>query len=441
MLCKRSFQGLRQPGFQTLSRRFLSITHEDPKPGTTSANIVDQELGNIVGVYARYPLVMSHGQGSFLFDKEGRKFIDFTSGVAVTSLGHSHPEVARLAADQCTKLVHSSNLYFNEPAIELAHKINTSLSQNSKISSPSKIFFSNSGTEANETALKFARKAAYETHGEKKTQIVYFNNSFHGRSLGSLSITANPKYRRGFEPLLPDVVQATYNDIESIKQVINDKTAAVIVEPVQGEGGICPANAEFLVALRKACDKFNASLIYDEIQCGLGRSGDFWAHSVVKDQASPDIITVAKPLANGLPISATIVSSKVAETLHAGEHGSTFGGNPVACRVGSFCVDELSSSKILNNVRKQHNTLTSRFAEFTTKYPSLIRGYAGRGLLLGLQFKQSPADFINIARQQGLLLLPGGNNNTRVLPSLNVEDSVIADGLDIMDDALKHLSK
>ncbi|KAL2314242.1 putative acetylornithine aminotransferase, mitochondrial [Schizosaccharomyces pombe] len=441
MFQRRLLLSVRSSGSQIAFRRFVSLTHKDPTPDTTSCNIIKKEGANIISVYARYPVVAAKGEGSYLFDKEGRKYIDFTSGVAVTSLGHAHPEVARLAADQCSKLVHSSNLFYNEPAIELSNVINNSLAKNSGIAGPTKIFFANCGTEANETALKFARKAAFEKYGEGKSQIVYFNNSFHGRSLGSLSITANPKYKRGFQPLLPDVVQAVYNDPASIEQFVNDKTAAVIVEPVQGEGGICPAKPEFLIALRKACDKVGASLIYDEIQCGLGRSGDLWAHSIVKDVASPDIITVAKPLANGLPIGATIVSSKIAAEIHPGEHGSTFGGNPVACRVGTFCVNELGSSKILQNVRKQHKALTSRFDDFVAKYPNLIRGYAGRGLLLGLQFTESPAKFIELARQQGLLLLPGGNNNTRVLPSLNVKDEVIAKGLDIMESTLKALSK
>ncbi|EEB05995.1 acetylornithine aminotransferase [Schizosaccharomyces japonicus yFS275] len=439
MLSVKNLASLPKTGSIRCFQRCLSTTRVNAARSKAAA-VMEKEAENILAVYARYPVAVSHGKGSFLWDVDGNKYIDFTSGVAVNALGHAEENVQKLAADQLTKVVHASNLFYNEPAIELAAKLNQSLSENSNIKMPSKVFFVNSGAEANETAIKFARKYAYTNFGPQKNEIVFFNNSFHGRTMGALSITANPKYREAFKPLLPGCKQAKFNDASSLG-VIDENTAAVIVEPVQGEGGICPAEAEFLAAVRKACDKHNVMLIYDEVQCGLGRTGDLWAHSYVKDFASPDIVTLAKPLANGLPIGVTIVSDDIAKTIKFGDHGSTFGGNPVACRVGSYCVDKIGSSEILNNVRTQHKALTARFDSFKEKFPSIIRGYAGRGLLMGLQFHDAPTKFIDFARERGLLLLPGGNNNTRVLPALNTPSSVIADGLDIMEDSLEALAK
>ncbi|KAJ2798550.1 acetylornithine aminotransferase, partial [Coemansia helicoidea] len=329
------------------------------------------ETGCIVDTYVRPPIVLSHGKGSYVYDTAGREYLDFTAGIAVTALGHSHPDVAAAISDQATKLVHCSNLYHNEWAPQLARRLVEATAaaypQGTQgiYAGPARVFFSNSGTEANEGALKFARKhgkhvaaagvlgrgasEALRVDPNLKHGIVSFTGGFHGRSMGALSVTATPKYQAPFTPLIPGVQTAKFNRTEEVGAFVDERTCAVIVEPIQGEGGVHVAQPEFLRALRRRCDQVGALLIYDEIQCGLGRSGSLWAHQRYPDDCSPDIVTMAKPLANGVPIGAVLVSDKVAGLIKPGDHGTTFGGNPLACRAGCVVLEHITQPEFLEH--------------------------------------------------------------------------------------------
>jgi acetylornithine aminotransferase len=264
--------------------------------------------------------MFTHGKGCYIYDTNNRKYLDFSAGIAVNALGHSDEEVAKVLYEQALKLVHCSNLYHNENAGALAEKIVTETVQQGGMDA-GKVFFANSGTEANEGALKFGRKwGKLVDPSGKKHKIVSFTNAFHGRSMGALSATYNPKYQKPFAPLIPGFEVAEYNNIEDIKRLVDDETCAVIIEPIQGEGGVHVANTEFLETLRKECTKHNALLIYDEIQCGLGRTGKLWAHQYFPESCRPDVLTMAKPLANGIPIGAILITDKVADVIKIGKH-------------------------------------------------------------------------------------------------------------------------
>ncbi|KAJ2816262.1 acetylornithine aminotransferase, partial [Coemansia sp. 'formosensis'] len=311
---------------------YSRLYHATAAAAMASPKAIENTEKFMLNTYARPPLVLSHGKGSYVYDTSGREYLDFTAGIAVTALGHSHPEVAAIVADQATKLVHCSNLYHNEWAPTLAQRIVTATTEAypqgtqgiySKGGSGARVFFSNSGTEANEGALKFARKygkhavatgklgkavsEAVHSDPNLKSGLVSFTGGFHGRSMGALSLTANPKYQKPFTPLIPGAVTARFNSIPEMSAFVDERTCGVIVEPIQGEGGIHAAHVDFMRALRRRCDQVGALLIYDEIQCGLGRSGHLWAHHMLPADCSPDIVTMAKPLANGIPIGAILV--------------------------------------------------------------------------------------------------------------------------------------
>ncbi|KAJ2083293.1 acetylornithine aminotransferase [Coemansia sp. RSA 988] len=423
----------------------------------------------VLNTYARPTMVLSHGKGSYVYDTDGKGYLDFTAGIAVTALGHSHPEVAAAVADQATKLVHCSNLYHNQWAPKLASGIveatlaaypqgtqgiyakGTDGTDNAGLA---RVFFSNSGTEANEGALKFARK--YGKHVAKagvlgkgtsealrgdpnlKCNIVSFTGGFHGRSMGALSVTANPKYQKPFTPLIPGVQTAKYNNTEEIGAFVDERTCAVIVEPMQGEGGIHTAHVEFLRALRRRCDQVGALLIYDEIQCGLGRSGTLWAHQQYPEDCSPDLLTMAKPLANGIPIGAILASSKVAALIKVGDHGTTFGGNPLACRVGTVVLNHIADAQFLEHVRTAGKVLEQELTQGLSQYlGNAIVELRGTGLLRGIQFRSDPTNVIDLARQRGLLLVGAGGNTVRLVPPLNTSIDDIKRGASILIDCVK----
>lgn len=313
----------------------------------------------------------------------------------------------------------------------------------------SQVFISNSGTEANEAAIKFARKVGYSLDPSgAKHEVVSFHNSFHGRTLGALSATPNPKYQAPFAPMIPGFKYGNYNDIEQLQTLITEKTCGVLVEPIQGEGGINMATPEFLVALRKRCDEVGAVLVYDEIQCGLSRAGTLWAHAhpslapASGQAAHPDIMTSAKALGNGYPIGATIVAGKtVGEHIKAGDHGTTFGGNPLACRVAHHIVKRLASSELQNNVEVSSAHFTVGFQELQKKHPDVISEIRGRGLILGIQLKEGytakAADVIGAARERGLLVISAGDGCLRFVPPLNITEDQIKAGLKILGQAFE----
>lgn len=301
----------------------------------------------------------------------------------------------------------------------------------------SSVFVCNSGSEANEAAIKFARKAGKVTdHSGNKTEVVSFNGAFHGRTMGALSATHNPKYQEPFAPMVPGFKQGTYNDIAAINETITEKTCGVIVEPIQGEGGVQVATDEFLIALAKRCREVGATVIYDEIQCGLSRTGTLWAHGDLPKEAHPDILTTAKALGNGFPVGAVLVNKEVSEKIKVGDHGTTFGGNPVACRIAHYMVSRLSDPELQKEVLAKGDAFRVRFQKLRGKYPDLVKEIRGRGLILGLQLTEDPSPIVKAARERGLLVITAGTNTLRFVPSLKLTEEEISQGLDILEDAI-----
>ena len=387
--------------------------------------IINLEAKYVLQTYVRPEIVFTHGEGSYLFDSTGRRYLDFTSGIAVTALGHSDTQWVSAVCDQAGKLVHVSNLYHTVPHAQLAQR----LVENSFAD---KVYFCNSGAEANEAAFKFARKFARETSGnEKKTRIVAFSGSFHGRTMGSLAATYKAHYREPFEPLMPGVVFAPFNDVEAAGKVIDDDVCAVIVEPVQGEGGVRPARAEFLQALCSLCDDHQALLIFDEVQCGLGRTGTLWAHEALG--VTPDIMTLAKPLAGGLPIGATLVTQEVADVMQPGDHASTFAAGPLVCSAALVVFDRLNGPRVLENVLAQADYLQERL---NTLQSDLIVEVRTAGLLVGIEMRAPVAPLIAAAREEGLLVINAGENVLRLAPPLIISPDEIDLAVSILQDVL-----
>lgn len=349
---------------------------------------------------------------------------------------------------QAETLLHASNLYHNPWTGALSQLLINRTRDSGAMRDASQVFISNSGTEANEAAIKFARKVgrSLDPSGDKH-EFVSFHNSFHGRTMGALSATPNPKYQTPFSPMLPGFKYGNYNDIEQLQTLITDKTCGVIVEPIQGEGGVNVANPEFLVALRKRCDEVGAVMIFDEIQCGLSRTGSFWAHghpSLVPasgDAAHPDILTTAKALGNGIPIGATIVSGKtVASHIKTGDHGTTFGGNPLACRVAYHIVERLAAPELQNSVKDKSALFVSGFEALQKKFPDVISDIRGRGLILGVQlspaFSSKAGEIITAARERGMLIITAGDGCIRFVPPLTITEDQIRTGLRILEQAM-----
>ncbi|KAG5418723.1 ARG8 [Candida metapsilosis] len=393
-----------------------------------------------VTTYARPNLVLTHGKGSYIYDLENRKYIDFTAGIAVTCLGHSNEGVTEILKDQSEKLIHCSNLYYNLPAGELASKLIHKTKEHNGMHDASRVFLCNSGTEANEAALKFARKYGKSKGGDPKVEFITFANSFHGRSMGALSVTPNPKYQAPFAPLIGGVQAAEPNNIESVEKLISsEKTCGVIIEPIQGEGGVNLIDEAFLVKLRALCNKHDALLIYDEIQCGLGRSGKLWAHSHLSQEAHPDIVTMAKALGNGFPIGATMITEKVESALSVGDHGTTYGGNPLGARIGSFVVDEITKEPFLHNINEKSEKFVTKLNEIAKAHPDKILKVKGKGLLLGLQFAENVDinKIVEKCRENGLLIITAGMNTIRFVPALNIPDQAIDEGLAILEHCIE----
>lgn len=413
------------------------------RPDADASSITGKFIDDItkpytVTTYARPNLVIARGKGSYLYDLEDREYVDFTAGIAVTCLGHSNEEVSKIIAKQSQTLMHCLNLYYNLPAGELANKLVTKTLDAGGMAEALRVFLCNSGTEANEAALKFARKYA-KTKSEQKTEIIAFENAFHGRTMGALSVTANPKYQKPFAPLIPGVHTASPSDIQSVKKVISkERTAAVIIEPIQGEGGVNTVDESFLVELKKLCDENDVVLIYDEIQCGLGRTGQMWAHCSLPKEAHPDIVTMAKALGNGFPIGATMISNKVEDALNVGDHGTTYGGNPLGASVGSYVVDQISDGEFLKQVKGKSDLFVKSLNKVAEKYPEHVVAVKGKGLLLGLQFKPEVdiGAIVTKCREYGLLVITAGGNVIRLVPALNIPDDVTAKGFEIFEKAV-----
>ncbi len=383
----------------------------------------------ILKTYARYEVTAVRGKGCLIYDKNGKEYIDFVSGVAVNCLGHCHPTIVKAIQEQSCKLMHVSNLYWNEQQMELADKL-------CELSGLEGAFFCNSGTEAVEAAIKFARKYGKLKGGISKHEIIYMNNSFHGRTLGALSVTGQEKYQKDFMPLIPGVKCIEINDIDKLKSEMNSDICAIIVEPVQGEGGIVAAQQLFLEEAKKLCEKYDALLIFDEVQCGIGRLGSLFAFE--KFAVVPDLICLAKGLGGGFPIGAVVASKKAAESISYGDHGSTFGGNPLACSVALAILNELLEKGVLGNVELMSGYMMEKLQGLKEKHSS-IKGIRGMGLLIGLQLSIDTKEFINRCLEKGLLLAGAGADVVRLLPPLNVEAEYLDRAVGIIDSVLsKH---
>ncbi len=369
--------------------------------------IIQAEAKSVLHTYNRPDIVFSHGEGVYLYDTDGNKYLDFTSGIAVTSLGHNDPDWVTAVSQQAAKLTHVSNLFHTAPQAELAQK----LVENSFAD---KVFFCNSGAEANEAALKFARKVGKMQH-EGKTNIVAFSGGFHGRTMGALSATYKAPYREPFAPLVPGVTFVPFSDLAAACEAIDDNTCAVIVEPIQGEGGVNPASPGFLHGLRAACDAHNVLLIFDEVQCGLGRTGQLWAHRLYN--VTPDIMTLAKPLAGGLPIGATLVTQAVADAIKPGDHGSTFAAGPLVCAAANVVFDKVNQLSFLQAVQENGAYLKYRLQSLELDEIVEVRG---QGLLVGVALNQPAAPVVAAARARGVLILTAGEDVLRLAPPLSV---------------------
>ena len=378
--------------------------------------------------YRQAPIVMARGEGCTLYDVEGRRYLDMTAGVAVCVLGHGHPGLADAIAAQARRLLHVSNLYYSEAQLQLAEAL-------SRRAFAGRVFFCNSGAEANEAALKLARRYQIVTRGQpERTEIVAFDNSFHGRTLGALSVTGQPKYREGFGPLVTPVRFVPFGDVAAARAAITDRTAAVIVEPIQAEGGINLPPAGYLQELRRACTDAGAVLIFDEIQTGTGRTGTFYAFE--SERVVPDVVTLAKGLAGGVPIGAMLANEEVARGFEPGTHASTFGGNPFATAAALFVQNAIDELGLLENCREMGGHLGSALLRLAERRRPRTRGARGRGLLQGLIIDGDPADVVARARAAGLLLSVAGSNIVRFVPPLIVGKAEIDEAIEILDHVL-----
>lgn len=384
--------------------------------------------------YAPAAMLPVRGEGARVWDSEGRDYVDFAGGIAVNALGHCHPAMVKAVQEQSTKLWHMANGFTNAPALELAQRLVAN-------TFAERVFFCNSGGEANEAAFKLARKYAQDTFGPHKHEIVATHNSFHGRTLFTVSVGGQPKYWHGFEPLPPGIKHVAYNDLDAMKAVVNDNTCAVVVEPLQGEGGVLPIDPLYLKGLRELCDKHNALLILDEVQCGMGRTGYLYAY--MEHGIEPDILTSAKALGGGFPIAAMLTKEKFAKALTVGSHGSTYGGNALACAVGCAVFDVINSPAVLQGVKDRSGLFREYLTKLANQYGvfTLVRG---KGLLLGLvlneQWKGKSKDIVSAAQAEGLLILQAGPDVLRLAPSLIINEADVKEGMVRFENALKKIT-
>lgn len=384
----------------------------------------------LMHTYNRYPIVLDHGDGMYLYDTEGNKYLDFAAGIAVFAFGYNYKGYNDALKAQVDKLLHTSNLFYTVPTIEAAKKFN-------KVSGMDRVFFTSSGTEAIEGAVKLARKYYYKKHGITDSQIISMNHSFHGRSMGALSITGTKKYREAFEPLIGGVVFAEFNNLDSVKELIRENTSAIILEPVQGEGGMYPADKEFLQGLRTLCDEKDIVLIFDEIQCGMGRTGTMFAFE--QYGVKPDIITSAKALGCGVPVGAFAATERIAAAFEPGDHGTTYGGNPFATAAVSKVLDLFESEKLCEHVKEITPYLTEKLDNLAAKYEFIIER-RGMGLMQGLEFKMPVKEIIPKVMASGLILITAGANVIRFVPPLIVEKQHIDDMIAILEGCLSEVS-
>ncbi|MBS7238908.1 MAG: aspartate aminotransferase family protein [Acetatifactor sp.] len=393
---------------------------------TMQEYIADAE-GALLHTYNRYQIVLEKGDGVYLYDYDGKKYLDFVAGIAVFALGYHNEEYNEALKGQIDKLIHTSNYYYNVPAVNAAKALKAA-------SGMDRVFFTNSGAEAIEGAIKTARKYAYLKDGSTDHEIIAMEHSFHGRTMGALSVTGNPKYREAFQPMIGNIRFAQMNDIESVKSQLTDKTCAILLETVQGEGGLVPATEEFLKEIRRICDERDILMILDEIQCGMGRCGTMFAWQ--RYGVKPDVMTSAKALGCGVPVGAFLMTEKVgAHSLAAGDHGTTYGGNPLACKAVETVFDLFEKEHVLENVGKVAPYLEEKLEELKEKNPAIIER-RGTGLMQGLVFDRPVGDIIQAAISKGLILINAGPNIIRFVPPLVIGREHVDEMIAILETCL-----
>jgi len=392
----------------------------------TNEEIFAKDKSDYLPVFARYNIVLDHGDGPYVYDIKGKKYIDFLAGIAVNVVGHNYKPLVEAVSKQAGKMIHCSNLYYTEVQVEAAEKLK-------KLSGMDKVFFGNSGAEANEGAIKLARKYATNIDPEK-IQIISALHSFHGRTLATLTATGQDHYHHGFGPLPAGFDYVPYNDIQALEAKMSDKTCAVMLEAIQGEGGVHVPDPDYLPKVRALCDKYNAVLIFDEVQCGMGRTGTFFGCQ--QFGVKPDIVTLAKGLAGGVPIGAFMATDKVANAFHAGDHGSTFGGNPLACAASCVVLDALIDGNLMENAKEIGAYLQSKFEEYKAKYPNLIKEVRGRGLILGMELTRPGREIANECLDYGAIINCTAGNVLRFVPPLNITKAHVDELISVLDKVL-----
>jgi acetylornithine/N-succinyldiaminopimelate aminotransferase len=393
----------------------------------TFEEIAELERRYLLGTYSRYPVVLTRGKGVFLYDIDDRRYLDFVSGLGVNALGHAHPRIVKAIREQAGKLIHVSNLYYHEYQGALAEKLCT-------LSGLDRAFFQNSGTEAIEGSIKLARLAGHRAGGEGKSRLVALEGSYHGRTFGALSLTGQEKHRKGFEPMLEEVTFVAQNDIEGLRAAVNDSTCAIVLEPIFGEGGIYECSVEFLQACREAATEHQAALIFDEIQCGLGRTGTMFAFQGFG--VTPDIVAIAKPIAAGLPLGAFIAKEEFANAISPGQHGTTFGGGPLACRVALEFLAIVEDERLLDNVNKVGAYLQQELKTIAEK-SAVAKEVRGRGFIQGINLEIPARPIVDEALAEGVLFNSTHDTVVRFLPPFLLEEKHVDKGIRVLKKLLR----
>jgi predicted acetylornithine/succinylornithine family transaminase len=389
---------------------------------TSGEEIILRERGFLLQTYNRYPIVMGRGKGVYLYDLDGNKYLDFVAGLGVNALGHAHPRIVKSIREQAAKVIHLSNLYYNEYQGQLAERL-------CHLSGLQRVFFSNSGTEAIEGSIKLARLAGHRAGGEAKSQLVALQGSYHGRTFGAMSLTGQDKYRKGFEPLLEDVKFVAQNDVGALRAAVNDNTCAIVLEPIFGEGGIRECSVEFLRECRTLADRHRAALIFDEIQCGLGRTGTIFAFQTFG--VTPDMVAIAKPIAAGIPLGAFLVKEEFASAISVGQHGTTFGGGPLACRVALEYLAIVEEEKLLQSVTRVGAYLQQQLRELAQRYAA-VQEARGRGLIQGLQLDIPARPMVEQGLAQGVLFNSTQDTVLRFLPPFLLQEKHVDKGVRVL---------
>jgi acetylornithine/N-succinyldiaminopimelate aminotransferase len=396
---------------------------------TATEEVIQREKQFLLQTYNRYPLVLDRGKGVFLFDLDGKRYLDFVAGLGVNALGHAHPRIVKTIREQAARAIHLSNLYYNEYQGRLAEKL-------CALSGLQRAFFSNSGTEAIEGSIKLARLAGHRSGGAAKSQLIALEGSYHGRSFGSMSVTGQDKYRKGFEPLLEDVKFVPRNNVEALRVAVNDNTCAIVLEPIFGEGGIYECSTDFLKECRAVADRHHAALIFDEIQCGLGRTGTIFAFQTF--DVTPDIVAIAKPIAAGIPLGAFLVKEDFASAISPGQHGTTFGGGPLACRVALEYLAIVEEENLLQHVAQVGGYLQQQLKALTDRYP-VAREVRGRGLIQGLQLDVPARPIVEQALAEGVLFNSTQDSVLRFLPPFLLQEKHVDKGMRVLKKLLRKL--